>query len=257
MLPSAKIIEEILPDYFIMFKPRDVVSGDFYWTKKINQYLIIVAADCTGHGVPGAFLSMLGVSFLNEIAQNNLIWNSDKKASQFLELLRDKIKIALHQKGDITDRKDGMDLALCIIDTDTKKLQYAGANNPLCIIRNKSLSDIEIKNVKTDENDNFRITQIKPDAMPIGIYRREQAFTNYQIQIETNDCIYLFSDGFIDQIGTEKGKKFMIRNFRKLLLNIHHKPMAEQKQILEDTLKNWMGETHVQVDDILVIGVKI
>ena len=257
ILPALEIFEDYFSDYFVLFKPRDVVSGDFYWAKKVNEHLIFVAADCTGHGVPGAFVSMLGISFLNEIAQSNSIWKSDNKASQLLELLRDKVKTAFRRKGDISDRKDGMDLALCIIDTKTKKLQYAGANNPLCIVRGKSLPEIEIADVRTEVKGDFRITQIKPDAMPIGIYSRESSFQNQEIQLANNDKLYLFSDGFLDQLGLKSGKKFMIRNFRNLLLDIHQKPMTEQKQILDETLKNWMGKKYMQVDDILVMGVKI
>ena len=256
ILPTSDLFTNSFREHFILFKPRDVVSGDFYWAQKIDKYLIFVGADCTGHGVPGAFVSMLGISILNEVIQSKLIWQSDQKASQILEQLRSRVKTAFHYEGGIAERKDGMDMALCVIDTETNKLQYAGANIPLCIIRKTSLPAIDIEYVKTETKNDFIITQIKADAMPIGIFRREQPFVNHEIQLENNDYIYLFSDGFLDQLGGENGKKFMIRNFRKLLLDIHSKPMKEQNQMLKKTLKEWQN-SHEQVDDILVMGMKV
>lgn len=278
ILPPVELFENNFSDYFILFKPRDVVSGDFYWARKIsrfegsdkdncndniadnetdNELMIFVAADCTGHGVPGAFVSMLGISFFNEITQNDLLWNSDKKAALLLNMLRDKVKSVFQQKGSSSVRKDGMDLALCVIDIKTKVLQYAGANNPLCIVRNKSLPLIENSVAKTALKGDYIITQIKPDSMPIGNYNRENSFTNFEIQLESNDKLYMFSDGFPDQFGGKSNKKFKIKNFRNLLLDIHQKPMAEQKEILNETLINWMGTENEQIDDILVMGVEV
>lgn len=257
VLPSLKMIEAVFPEYFILYKPRDVVSGDFYWSKTYKNYIILIAADCTGHGVPGAFVSMLGISFLNEITQYSKVWESDKKASQILELLRNKVKVALRQQDEATNSRDGMDLALCIIDLDTKVMQFAGANNPLCIIRNAPINDSNVSIRKSETKGGFTISQIKADPMPIGVYSKERPFNNYEIQLQSNDKLYLFSDGFIDQFGGNEGKKFMTSNFRSLLLDIHSQTMDKQKETLEKTLKEWMGNNYKQIDDVLVMGIKI
>ncbi|MFC2086238.1 two-component regulator propeller domain-containing protein, partial [Bacteroidota bacterium] len=239
MLPPEAYIHELLHENFILYKPRDVVSGDFYWVKQVNQYIILVAADCTGHGVPGAFMSMLGVSFLNEIVQQREI----TQANQVLNELRRKIKHSLRQHGKKDESKDGMDIAICAIDTKTNKMQYSGAFNPLILIK--------YKKGKTE------LTEIKADRMPVGIYPgREESFTNHEIQLEIGHTFYIFTDGYPDQLGGEKGKKFMTANFKKLLLEIQDHSMAEQKEILERRLADWMG-SEPQVDDILVIGVRI
>jgi len=237
ILPHGDYISELMPFRFILFKPRDIVSGDFYWMKQIKHANIIIAtaADCTGHGVPGAFMSMLGVAFLNEIVNKPDVIH----ASQVLEQLREKVIASLHQTGRSGEAQDGMDIALCAINTETKICEYAGANNPLYLIRNNEL------------------TEIKADKMPIGIHIRSgEPFTNNVIQLQTGDCIYLFSDGYIDQFGGEHGKKFMSKNFKNFLLEIHQYPMSEQRQMLDDKLINWMGEIE-QIDDILVMGIQI
>jgi len=235
VLPSHAYIDVILPENFIFFKPRDKVSGDFYWVKHINSYIVITAADCTGHGVPGAILSMLGMSFLNEIVQKREI----TQANQVLNELRKQIKQALRQTGKKGETDDGMDMALCALDTKTNILQYAGANNPLYLIQNGELNEI------------------KADKMPIGYYPNEKPeFTNHEIQLKSNDIFYLFSDGFMDQFGGKKGFKYKASNFQKILLENHNKPMAIQKEMLEDELKNWM-KGYEQTDDILVMGVRI
>ena len=234
LLPPKEQLDEILNEYFILLKPLHIVSGDFYWIKEINQYIIIAAADCTGHGVPGAFMSMLGISFLNEIVSKEGI----TQANHILNELRQYVKTSLKQTGKEDDAKDGMDMALYAINKDTLKLQFAGAYNPLFIIRDNEL------------------IALKPDRQPIAIHVKEKDFTNTVFQLQTNDVLYSFSDGFIDQFGGEKGKKFMIKNFKKLLLDIHKKSFKEQKEILNNELINWSGN-YDQLDDILVIGIKI
>ena len=234
ILPTGELFEKYFADFFVLFKPRDIVSGDFYWTKKANNYLIFAAADCTGHGVPGAFLSMLGISFLNEIARMEEI----KTSAQMLEELRFRVKISLHQTGNKTESKDGMDIALCVINTKTNVLQYAGAYNPLYIIRNNKL--IETKATRS----------------PIGIFIKEKPFVNNEIQLQENDIIYIFSDGFIDQFGEENGRKFTSKKFKALLLSNAYKPMPEQQQILDREFENWRGNVK-QIDDVLVVGVKV
>lgn len=235
VLPSDAEIKRTLDEYFILFKPRDIVSGDFYWIHKNGSKKVVVAADCTGHGVPGAFMSMLGVTLLNEILNKDQIY----QANLILSKLRDYIKITLGQTGKMDEAKDGMDMALVVIDEKKEELQYAGAYNPLILIRQGEL------------------LEYKGDKMPIGIQVNEkETFTNHIIKYLKGDTFYIFSDGYADQFGGERGGKFKIRPFKNLLLEIHQKPMRQQKDILEKTLVNWMGSEQ-QVDDILVIGVRV
>ncbi len=235
VLPGQDYIDEILPDNFILFKPRNVVSGDFYWIKQVNHYIVIAAADCTGHGVPGAIMSMLGISFLNEIVQKREI----TRTNEALNDLRKQIKQALSQTGRQGEADDGMDIALCALDTKTNILQYSGANSPLYLIQNNELSEIQA------------------DRNPIGYYPNEKpSFTNHEIQLKTGDIFYLFSDGFKDQFGGEKGFKYKASNFQNVLIQNHNKPMEIQKEMLELELNTWM-EGYEQTDDILVMGVRI
>ncbi|MCK4661802.1 MAG: SpoIIE family protein phosphatase [Bacteroidales bacterium] len=235
VLPPIELVNKLLPQHFILYKPRDIVSGDYYWINQKEGKIITIAADCTGHGVPGAFMSMLGISLLNEIINKQSL----KSANEILNELRFNIKKSLRQTGKEGETKDGMDLALCIIDMDNMKLQFSGANNPLYIVRNNELE------------------QIKGDKMPIGIYIKDDlSFTNNEMDIFPDDCIYTFSDGYVDQFGGEKGKKFMTKNFKTLILEIHKKPMTEQKEIFNTTIEQWKGENQ-QIDDILVFGIRI
>ena len=239
MLPPEEYFYEILNDVFILFKPRDIVSGDFYWIKQVNQYVILAAADCTGHGVPGAFMSMLGMTYLNEIVHRREI----TQANQVLNEVRRQIRNTLRQHGQVEESKDGIDMGLCVIDAKNHTLQYAGANIPLYLIRHK------------EEGHEF--LEFKADRMPLGYYQgRFKSFTNNDIQLEFGDVLYLFSDGFVDQKGGEDGKKFLSKNFKKLLLEIHDEPMQDQKQILNSTITDWMSDTS-QIDDMLVIGVRV
>ncbi|MCK5028522.1 MAG: SpoIIE family protein phosphatase [Bacteroidales bacterium] len=235
ILPSQELVEEILPEHFILFRPRDIVSGDFYWMAKKENLLVIIAADCTGHGVPGAFMSMLGVSFLNEIVNTNEVTT----ANVILNNLRADIKKTLGQEGKEGEAKDGMDIALCIVDFDNLKMQYAGAYNPLYIYRDNELMEI------------------KADRMPIGIWVKEkESFTNNDIDLKKGDVFYIFSDGFQDQFGGEDGQKYKTKNYKKLLLEIHQKPMAEQREILDTTVDKWRGKWE-QVDDIIIVGIRV
>ena len=239
ILPPEQYFHEILNDVFILFKPRDIVSGDFYWIKQVNQYVILAAADCTGHGVPGALMSMLGMSYLNEIVERREI----TQANQVLNELRKQIRNSLRQHGQPEESKDGMDMALCVIDEKNKVLQYSGANSPLYLIR--------------DKNGTPELTEFKADRMPLGYYQgRFKPFTNNDIHLEFGDMFYLFSDGFNDQKGGEESRKYLSKNFKKLLLEIHQEPLQDQKQLLETTITDWMGEIP-QIDDILVIGVRV
>lgn len=241
VLPPVSMIEKCLPESFVLFKPRDIVSGDFYWITQKEGVIIITVADCTGHGVPGAFMSMLGIAFLNEIVSklsiNKHIRNLN--ANDILNQLRDNVISSLHQTGKFDESKDGMDIALCIIDMEQKSLQYAGAHNPIYLVRKGQLIHYEA------------------DKMPIGIYKNfKNSFKNNEIQIENDDIVYLFSDGYYDQIGGPQGTKYFSANFKKKLLEISTLPMKEQAKILEKNIEEWKNGNE-QVDDMLVVGFKL
>ena len=239
MLPPETYITELLNENFILFKPKDIVSGDFYWIKQVKHFIILVAADCTGHGVPGAFMSMLGISHLNEIVQSREI----TQANEVLNELRKQVKQSLRQSGQRTESREGIDMALCVIDTKLNILQYSGANNPLYII-----STIKGKP---------ELKEIKADNMPVGVHlSRVKSFTNHEIKLDIGDTLYIFSDGYIDQSGGKDNKRFSSTRFKKMLLDIHDQAMYEQKEVLEKVLNEWMGD-NPQRDDILVIGVRV
>jgi len=234
VLPRRNILDELFPQNFILFKPRDIVSGDFYWFEKLGDYFIIAAADCTGHGVPGAFMSMVGMSFLNEIVRKKEVDSSAK----ILDELREKIKQTLHQNAEGDIQKDGMDISLYVINLQTMQLQYSGAHNPLYIIRNKEL------------------IEFKADRQPIGIHVKESNFKFEEIQLQKDDVVYNFSDGYVDQISGETKKKYLSKNLKILLTSIADKPMPEQYEIVASIIHNFQG-TEEQVDDILMLGIKI
>jgi serine phosphatase RsbU (regulator of sigma subunit)/ActR/RegA family two-component response regulator len=238
VLPPVTAFEKVLPEHFLLYRPRDIVSGDFYWMTEKEGIVIIAAADCTGHGVPGAFMSMLGIAYLNDIV-NKIAFNKhirSLQANEILNQLREHVITSLHQTGKSTETKDGMDIALCIIDFEHKLLQYAGAHNPVYIIRKGEL------------------THIEADKMPIGIYRTANVpFSNHEIKLEKDDLIYIFSDGYYDQFGGQTNTKMFSQRFRKYLLEIHDKPLKEQKQLLEDYYETWKGSNE-QVDDVMVLG---
>lgn len=235
VLPLKDHFNKAFPEHFILYKPRDIVSGDFYWIGENEDKIYFTAGDCTGHGVPGAFMSMLGISSLNEI----MAARKNPTAARMLELLREKIKFSLHQTGKSGEAKDGMDMALCVIHKKEQMLEFAGAFNPLYLIRNNEL------------------TKYKADRMPIGIYYAEkEKFTNHKIPYEIGDCLYMFSDGYVDQFGGPNDEKFKSKRFKKLLLDVHQKPMKEQLEILDRTIIDWTGDRQ-QVDDIIVIGIKL
>jgi serine phosphatase RsbU (regulator of sigma subunit) len=235
VLPSPKVLEDYNIQYFILYKPRDIVSGDFYWINAKDSKIIVTAADCTGHGVPGAFMSMLGMALLNEITSKSEVTT----ASQILDELRTLVIKSLHQSGSVEETKDGMDMALCVFDSDLKRVQFAGAFNPLYLVRGNEL------------------IEGPADRMPVGFHDKQTtSFTNTEIPLQPGDTLYIFSDGYVDQFGGENGKKFMAKRFKQLLIDIHDKAMEEQKQILDTTITEWRGELD-QVDDILVIGMRV
>ncbi|MFH2095194.1 MAG: tetratricopeptide repeat protein, partial [Bacteroidota bacterium] len=244
VLPEQELPVGYISEHFIFFKPRDIVSGDFYWFGETGGRLIVVAADCTGHGVPGAFMSMLGITFLNEIVLKEGIYDPPG----ILNRLRKEVIKALHQQGEDNEHaetaltsagsmKDGMDIACCAIDRENKCI-YSGANNPLYLVRNSEL------------------TEYRADRMPISIYVNMESFTPAEIQLEKGDCLYLFSDGFADQFGGERGRKFKYQSFKELLLSVSALEMKQQQCVIEDTFRKWK-EGYEQVDDVVVVGVKI
>jgi serine phosphatase RsbU (regulator of sigma subunit) len=235
LMPDPDLLKGKIKDFFILFLPRDIVSGDFYYTFLTKQKICIAAADCTGHGVPGAFMSILGLSFLNEIMQSDINLN----ANRILNLMREKIMKALHQTGDCHDSQDSIDIGLCIIDRVTRKLQYSGANRPLIMIRKGELSEI------------------KPDKMSLGIAPlKEASFTNNFIDALPGDSFYLFSDGFSDQFGELTDKKFKYKHLKRIMHSFEQLPMSQQKRNLENAFNEWKGSTQ-QVDDVLIVGFQI
>jgi serine phosphatase RsbU (regulator of sigma subunit) len=250
ILPKQEQLESFLGDHFILYKPKDIVSGDFYWSSNIDHKIIIAAVDCTGHGVPGAFMSMLGTTLLNEIINKEHITHP----GVILNRLRKEVIDSLKQKGERGEQKDGMDIALCTLDTDKMKLQFAGANNPLYLIRRSNLE--EAGELRNELSGDHRLYEIKGDLMPIGIYDRMEDFTVHEIDIFKGDSVYLFSDGFPDQFGGPDRKKFGYKQFREQLLRNSFATMTEQNIFLEQALNEWMG-INSQIDDILVIGFRI
>jgi len=253
LLPSKNILDEMMGEYFVILKPKDIVSGDFYWVKEVQDHIVIVGADCTGHGVPGAFMSMLGMTLLNGLINDRCF----DAPSAILDSLRHKIKVMLDQDGASDEQKDGMDVALAILNKKTREVHFAGANNPLYIVRNKELgTGKDLEAFASKENEQFQLFEIKGDKQPVGTHWEETPFTTHSIPLLEKDSIYLFSDGFIDQFGGEKRKKFMSGNFKKLLLSVQEESMDQQARILEETFESWRGEVE-QIDDVSVIGVKI
>ncbi len=236
MLQPETTLDEHVPDSFILFKPRNVVSGDFYWYTHKNDKLIIAAIDCTGHGVPGAFMSMIGVNILNQIVINE----NKTEPHIILEELHKGVNIALNQKH--TGNDDGMDASLFVVDKKKKIISFSGARNPLILIKNGELEEID------------------GDDISIGGFMRSRdgAFTKKEIQVSGDVCVYSFSDGYADQFGGEKNRKFMQGRMTKLLHEIHLKDMDDQKSILDETIENWKRESNAkQTDDILVIGMHV
>lgn len=269
ILPNLSELNKFFPENFIIFKPRDIVSGDFYWIKKVTNNktpaLFFAVADCTGHGVPGAFVSMLGISFLNEIVSKN----QNITPGEILNKLRKEIKTSLKQNQEDNETKDGMDIALCKFNKTEKKLSFAGAFNPMYILRNKKIElpkkiisqneqKIRLFDKKHNES-NFNLYEIKADLQPIGIYHVERPFTNIEINVFENDRIYIFSDGYIDQFGGKNKQKYQSLNFKKKILQIQKLNMNNQKEELNDEYKKWTSGKikYKQLDDILIMGLKI
>jgi len=236
LLPIQEELEQNWPEHFIFYKPKDIVGGDFYWTKKKANRLYVIAADCTGHGVPGAFMCMLGTTALNQIIANA---SEDIEASEVLNQLRENVIQTLKQRQEGSNSKDGMDLTLCIFDLKSKVLQFAGANNPVYIVRDNE------------------VIQIKGDHMPIGRYITDsKPFSTQEFEFKSGDNIYLFSDGYCDQFDAENKFKYGAKRFRELLVEIAPLSMYEQKNRLSQSIKDWKGPLK-QLDDMVVLGLRV
>lgn len=235
ILAPKEEVFEVFTNAFILYKPKDIVSGDFYYFSKIEHKAIIAAVDCTGHGVPGALMSMIGNDLLNHITRERKI----DKPSEILDLLHKGVTNILKQDGKHSETKDGMDIALLSFDFLNNKLEYAGAYRPLYIVRNKN------------------ILEYKADKFPIGNMQQEHGvFKNHVIDFLPGDMCYVFTDGYADQFGGDNGKKFMMKRFHNLLIQVSEKEVIEQEDILYKTIEKWKNDNE-QVDDILVIGIRL
>ena len=232
LLPSLELFSSDV-EHFVLYKPLDIVSGDFYWVTRQANMQVIIATDSTGHGVPGAFMSMLGVTLLNELVLAKKVVMPD----QILNGLRQQIISTLKQTVAEDNVKDGMDVAACVIDFDTSTLYFAGANNPLYLIRDKEL------------------IHYRPDKMPVAIHYTMNDFTLHTIDLKKGDCFYIFSDGYADQFGGPDQRKFMSKQLKEVLVSISHKPMIDQGARLSELFTEWQGDSP-QVDDVTVIGVR-
>jgi len=234
ILPNSRVINKALPDSFILYKPRDVVSGDFPWFVQIKDEIFIAAVDCTGHGVPGALLSLIGYFLLNDIVRSRKITEPGK----ILDLLDEGVTTTLRQDEDATT-KDGMDIALCKINVATREVEYAGAHRPLYIMKNSVMDEV------------------KGNKFPIGggIFKNQTNFTNTKIKLDKGDSIYFSSDGFPDQFGGLEGRKFGPKKVREIIEKVHTLPMTEAMTTFDQQWESWRGETK-QTDDVLLIGIK-
>ena len=232
LLPSLELFSDEF-EHFVLYKPLDIVSGDFYWVSKKGEKQIIIAADCTGHGVPGAFMSMLGVTMLNEIVNGRGVTQPE----EILNILRDEIIDSLKQSIEEDRVKDGMDMTVLAIDFKNNNVQLAGANNPLCIVRDNKLLTFKV------------------DKMPVAIHYNMKPFNLQEIKLKKGDCLYMFSDGFGDQFGGPKGKKFMVKNLKNKFVELSDMPMLKQGEKLSEIFEEWKGDAS-QVDDVTVIGIR-
>jgi serine phosphatase RsbU (regulator of sigma subunit) len=234
ILPSEEYLRKHIRDSFIFFKPKDIVSGDFYWIGEKGDKIFVVAADCTGHGVPGALMSMIGL----EIIEKTINEDNIETPSAILAVMNRGLEKTFSREKNIgTIIRDGMDIGLCVIDRRKRKIEYSGAFFPLYLIRNNTL------------------TEIKGDKIIIGMNPEGVEYTSHELELEDDDILYIFSDGYVDQFGGNENKKFMYRRFRYLLTTIHRFPVKDQKAILEENIRTWMAGNQ-QLDDMMVLGFK-
>ncbi len=235
LLTSEKYIRNHCKEVFILYKPKDIVSGDFYWGLQHNNCFYRATADCTGHGVPGAFMSMLDINFLNEV----ILEQNTADPAKVLDLMREEIIRKLNPEDSTEESKDGMDCVLSVFDFSKNELSFAAANNPLWLIRNN------------------QITEYTPDKMPVGKHGdKMKNFTKQTVQLQKGDMVYTFTDGYADQFGGQAGKKFKHRQLQEKIIGISSLALNEQKEIRDKTFSEWKGELE-QIDDVLVIGIRV
>ena len=244
-MPSIEVVRSIFPDSMVFFRPRDIVSGDFYWVAQVGRYKAVAVVDCTGHGVPGAFMSMLGISILNDKFAALDPKSPNFTAANMLDMVRDTLRASLRQNNsDDYTNKDGMDIAFCIFDTEKSVLQYAGAFRPLLLVRNGE------------------IVQHDADRIPISSYLpTDKPFTNNELEIKQGDVIYMYSDGITDQFGGAQTQKFTARRLRDMIAGMYQKPFDEQYEIIETTIDTWSATPneygpHSQTDDMVLVGIR-
>ena len=239
LMPREDEVANYFKDAFVLFKPKAIISGDFYWISEVDNKIIYATADCTGHGVPGGFMSMLGISLLNEVVKEHEL----TEPALILSRIRKKVITALRQKGLSGEHQDGMDMIVCVIDKSKNELIFASANRPIYI-------------VSKNQNE-YSLTEYKGDNHPVGIYGRDlKPFKQLKIQLSEDDTLYTFSDGFADQFGGPSGKKFKYKQMKELFLAIADKPLATQKKLIDTAFTDWQGDLE-QIDDICIIGVKV
>ncbi len=259
ILPPMSMLKTILPNSFIFYKPKDIVAGDFYWLEKKHKKTMFAAADCAGHGVPGAMVSVVCNNALNRAVREYGYTNPSKILDKTREIV-----IQEFEKSD-EEVKDGMDISLCVLNTKTNVLQWSGANNPLWIVKKLESSKVEMLNntspseltaLQPSNLPTFELIEYKADKQPIGKYAEQNAFKTNLIELQKGDTLYIFTDGYADQFGGEKGKKYTYKRLREKLLAIANKNDIEQKQILDVEFENWKGNGE-QIDDVCLVGIKI
>lgn len=245
LLPDESILNKKFKESALLFMPKNIVSGDFYWIYEIQNKTIIALADCTGHGIPGAFMSVLGISLLNDIVKNEEESNSNIKTDRLLCNLRDSVIRSLQHSVVNYDRRDGMDIALIIVDHKQKSIQFSGAYMPLWLVRKNG-------------GDEAQLIEYAGDKMSVGLYSLTEAcdYSSRVIDYQEDDIVYLFSDGFRDQFGGEKGKKFLAKRMRRMFLDNYNVPLEKQQELWKEYYNNWKGNRE-QVDDILIMGLKM
>ncbi|WP_299458667.1 SpoIIE family protein phosphatase [uncultured Microscilla sp.] len=256
LLPNMKKRNRVLTDHFVLFKPREILSGDFYWVKKVKPYVVIVTADCTGHGVPSAVTGMLAISFLNNIVRDHM----ELSAGEILDQLREKVKQTIRHHNDEAgeeSNKGRIEMALAMYDLEKMELQYAGAYNALHIIRpTKALENFQFNaQIRSMQQGEYTLLEVKADKQPVGRFIKEKPFETHRLKLEENDKLYMFTNGYVDQ-PNYKNRLFNKSQLKTLLLAIHQHPMVEQEQILDSTFEEWKGKKP-QIDDLLVMGVSI
>jgi serine phosphatase RsbU (regulator of sigma subunit) len=247
ILPPDSHFDRLLPDSFVLYLPKDIVAGDFYWLEETADTILVAAADCTGHGVPGAMVSVVCNNALNR-AVKEFSLGSPAGILGMTSILVDE---TFARSQEIV--KDGMDISLCVIDFKNSKLRWAGAYNPIWIISKHVKPQLGSPTMQIDE---LMLYEIKGDKQPIGLVHNRKPFTEHEIDLDKEDVLYIFTDGYADQFGGPKGKKFMYKSLKQLLLQHAMEKMPEQKSILLKAFNNWKGELE-QVDDVLLIGIRI